>query len=1032
MKALERHLKLIIVFLIFFIFVFGVQGLVNSTHFQKLLLHSFSRTVPLKGDSPEGGSPKGGSPTIDFERLRFKIARGEISLKKVVVSNPQGLHAEVDSLILRLSPLSLLRGKFLVSKLDLEGVRLQLPENRSATKRDLGPITLASLRSQLEQLGFLRSLIVDHARIRNLTLSSQDQAPVSIAAIELSLSPHLLTEFGWDLTLRVDEIGREGKEILKLFETAVSLDKDRFRVDSLKVAREGLAGHLEGEARFRDLKKVKLEFRIGLEIPNVLQEPLKISLKASSEPSSLGGSPKGESPSGEPPSLFLIQELKAQMGGAFLEGRGFFDLAKKEYRLPFTARHLPLQAIFGKSSSPILHHSVAMADTVEGEASGRLPQLRAKANVTLLDFRHLAIAAEKATGEVAVDWPRLSYEAKVDQGGSAAWGSTGHLLFKGKNPKTGRLKCHVEKIDVHFSKASLEKILPEGKLAGALSGSLVLADQGALLKGTGHGIVENVTIAHFPIQKITASLQLQERSWLLDSVEVIHSEERKWLFENPVHLEVGDEKVHITARPKASFSFVGDYLIDQKKLVVTSLDYGNPYGSLKASGSIQSPALVEASFKGPLPAADLGVFESVFKEGEGALLLDFRLKGSFPHLAAQGSLEFQKTSLGFRNLRGRFSNLTGRLLMNGSEVTLQGVQGELDEGDFSASGKVGLQELSPTRFDLDLKARDINFVIPGELKLELTTTLSVKGSTPSPTIRGSIDLTEGKYSKKFTISELVIKPVRSSREEVFPWPSWLESSRLDIEVKNSGDLKIQNNLVNRLSLLSDLHLHGILKNPVLTGSINVVQAFGREEGIIRLLGTRFQVTEGRIDFSDPYRINPRLEITAQQYLDDITSANRARVGLKITGPMDNLKLVPLTTTADQRDFSCLIFYGVTCREAQQGGSKRSGGTIASSLVGEQISSLVDESLTGPARLDIFRLETGGADQATVSKVTVGKTLTDRLNLEFTTDFAPETAERTVKTNYFLTDHILLSARRTRTAEVNNRYRFNLIFRFEGR
>jgi len=144
-----------------------------------------------------------------------------------------------------------------------------------------------------------------------------------------------------------------------------------------------------------------------------------------------------------------------------------------------------------------------------------------------------------------------------------------------------------------------------------------------------------------------------------------------------------------------------------------------------------------------------------------------------------------------------------------------------------------------------------------------------------------------------------------------------------------------------------------------------------------------------------------------------------------------MKIVPETATVDQRDFTCLLFYGMTCQEARQ--DNRSGGTtVASAVIGEQVSSILDHSLTDTAKPDIFRLEAGGENQETISKVTVGKNLNDRLSFEFTSDFAPEVAERTIKTNYFFNDNVLFSARRTNSLDQDNRYRFNLILRFESR
>ncbi|MDO8461943.1 MAG: translocation/assembly module TamB domain-containing protein [Deltaproteobacteria bacterium] len=997
MIFISRHLRALTVVGFFILLIVAIQMLVNVPLYQKLAMKFATRSLPVQ---------------IHFDKLRFRMIRGQIFVQKASVTGPKGLTFSVDKVLLTFSPFSLLRGKIILSHLEADDLKLYLSE-KSSKNNETDKIDFEAIRSKLEGLVLLRSLIIREAKLRRFIISSPGQEPLVINEVNFSFEPRLIPELGWGVTLSANQIMKKDQEIAHEAKIDFLLSRNRLNLSSLNFRRDGFLAHAEGDLHFKDLDKVKGELSISLELPTALEEPIKAKLVFSSYPVP-----------------FKIEKISATLGKASFEGEGTLNIKNGEYRIPFVARDLPLESIFGKLPPPVLHHSKGLAILVEGEARGRLPELKASAKANIVQFRHRSLAAESVSGDVAVDWPRLTYSASVGDGGPNSWKSTGDLLFKRKNPETKSLKCDIQKIELSFSEVALTEVLPESNVKGSLSGHFVLKDTADLLKGTGEAILKNGVVGLFSFDRFSSSIQLEEKRWTFSRAMMAVSEDKKWSFENPITLDTDEERLHFLGHPLPSLEAKVDYLFATNQWEIKSLLYRHPYGELKVGGTWQSLSGADLNFKGSLPVEDLTFFESVVQEGSGAVLLSLHLKGPPSHLVSQGTIDFQKAGLGLRMLKGTFSNLNGHFVLSGSEITSQDFRGNYDEGDFEAKGKIRWDGFKPNHASLNIKMRGVNFIIPDESKIEFSADLSVNGSLPNPLIQGRVDLTEGRYFRKFTVSELVIKPVLSAREET-PKNYFLSTAQLDLVIKNSGDLKIDNNLITRLFLQTDLRLKGTLQDPRITGSVTVLPAFGPTDGIIHFLGSRFQVTEGRIDFSDPYKINPHFEISATQYLDDISNIERQRVSLRITGDLDNLRLVPVSSSVNQRDFTCLLLYGVSCQEARQT-SKTVGGTVTSSVVSGQISSIVDDSVSSRTALDIFRLESGGPEQATVSKVTVGKSLTDRLTLEFTNDFAPEVAERTVRTNYYLTDHILLSARQTRTVVEANRYRFNLIFRFELR
>ena len=113
--------------------------------------------------------------------------------------------------------------------------------------------------------------------------------------------------------------------------------------------------------------------------------------------------------------------------------------------------------------------------------------------------------------------------------------------------------------------------------------------------------------------------------------------------------------------------------------------------------------------------------------------------------------------------------------------------------------------------------------------------------------------------------------------------------------------------------------------------------------------------------------------------------------------------------------------------ARQAGISRQ--SLGTSVLAGEITSAIEGPIYRSTGLDVFRLEASESGQ--LSKVAVGKEVTDRLTLEFQSDFAPETAQRALQANYYLTDNILLKGRRvweSSQSDTTPHYNLNMSFR----
>jgi autotransporter translocation and assembly factor TamB len=315
--------------------------------------------------------------------------------------------------------------------------------------------------------------------------------------------------------------------------------------------------------------------------------------------------------------------------------------------------------------------------------------------------------------------------------------------------------------------------------------------------------------------------------------------------------------------------------------------------------------------------------------------------------------------------------------------------------------------------DLSLLGRNLNFFRPNVYRIDFDADVSLKGRLPSPRLEGRIDIVDGRYIKNFVVHELVIKPFEEPSEPT-EWEKAVKDTEIRLAVRNSGDLRVNNNVATIL-LRSDLQVGGTYGHPRIEGSLTTL------EGLFHYLGEDFVLTEGRLEFLDPLRREPYLLLTAQQEVPpDYT------VFVEVKGYLSNLEVTLASSPSLPReDIISLITIGLTQEEIRESG--RTQRSLGAKILAGEISGVIDRPVAKTTGLDRFRLE--ASESGRLSRVTVGKNVTDRLTLGYTQDFAPESAERTVEANYYLTDNILLKGFRTREAGLAPRYQFNISFRF---
>src|SRR5207249_4038742 len=149
--------------------------------------------------------------------------------------------------------------------------------------------------------------------------------------------------------------------------------------------------------------------------------------------------------------------------------------------------------------------------------------------------------------------------------------------------------------------------------------------------------------------------------------------------------------------------------------------------------------------------------------------------------------------------------------------------------------------------------------------------LNLRGSLVSPSLEGIVEIQSLSYRSSFEdfLALLSEENLRTSSSPFGPL-------RLNLHVEGGKNITIQNPLAD-VEARVDIDLKGTVNEPSITGH---VEASG---GSLLFRGNKYTVTRGNIDFVDPLRIQPVIDIEAESQVRDY------RIILSITGRGDNPK-----------------------------------------------------------------------------------------------------------------------------------------------
>jgi len=438
---------------------------------------------------------------------------------------------------------------------------------------------------------------------------------------------------------------------------------------------------------------------------------------------------------------------------------------------------------------------------------------------------------------------------------------------------------------------------------------------------------------------------------------------------------------------------------------------------VKGDGNLNGDLDFEA--QGEVPLSVINPLVEEIESATGLIRMTASLKGSLATPLVHGDFQFNGLGMAVEGIEQEFKNIDGHIQLTPDKIEILEFKGALDDGRFDLGGRVGLKTGAVKTIDLKFKAHQLNLEIPDLMDLNLNCDLNLAGTDQASALTGEVILVEGRYYKDVELNLIDTATQRTRKETLVEEkkpPGFLETIGLNVRVHRREPLLVDNNLAY-LAISPDLTIQGTAATPLLSGRAQV------DSGRIMFQRAEFEVKKGVVDFVNPYKIEPTIDIEGETEIRDWT------ITLAVSGTPDNLAFKFSSNPPEQHgDILSLIAFGKTTRElrAADGGGRFSAGEMLGGMVADSLGKSVQDA-TGLDYLAIDTQNKDGAGSGGVN-VTVGADLSRQISVKYGVAVRNGETVQRVTSFYKLLENLLMSGYQDTGGSFGGELKYRLEFR----
>jgi len=361
----------------------------------------------------------------------------------------------------------------------------------------------------------------------------------------------------------------------------------------------------------------------------------------------------------------------------------------------------------------------------------------------------------------------------------------------------------------------------------------------------------------------------------------------------------------------------------------------------------------------------------------GPARVDATIGGTLANPRVTGRVRVEDASFRYGDFPAGLSQVTGDLVFDASRMVFDNLTAESGGGQLTLAGALTYGD-GPVRYDLTARSQRLRIRYPVGMSWLAGGTLRLFGTSRSGTLSGRVTVERLLMADGFDLGSLVASSVEPVTAPSTTSP-FLRNLQFDVQADLAPNARFEWPSA-RFQTEASMRVRGTWEHPILLGHIHLLN------GDMEFRGNRYQLSRGDINFANPFRLDPVINLEAA------TTIRQYEVTVNFSGPASHLTMSyrsdpPLPSS----DIIALLALGQTGEESRLRGlpAVQTPGTGATTLLSEAISSQLGgriQRLFGISHFSVDPfLASTTAGQETSARITISQQFSRDLIITYVTN-----------------------------------------------
>ncbi len=262
-------------------------------------------------------------------------------------------------------------------------------------------------------------------------------------------------------------------------------------------------------------------------------------------------------------------------------------------------------------------------------------------------------------------------------------------------------------------------------------------------------------------------------------------------------------------------------------------------------------------------------------EARGRADANVSIEGTIDRPRVTGRASVRGASAAYADFPVGLSNVNGEFVFDRSRLLFDKVTADSGGGHLTLNGSVTYGE-GPMRYDVTAATSTVRIRYPVGMSWLAGGTLQLSGTSDAALVSGHVQVERLLFAEGVDVASFF-----ASASDTSPSPGssspFLQNLSFDVQGQTNPGARIEWAGAH-VEVDGDVRLRGTWDHPVLLGHIHLLG------GEMPFRGNNFELTRGDINFSNPFRLDPVLNVEAT------STINQYQVTIDFSGPASHLAL----------------------------------------------------------------------------------------------------------------------------------------------